>query len=263
MPEIVVCFKQVLDETEIKIDRANNRINFEGVKTKISDDDKNAIEEAVRIKEKNGGSVMAICVGTTDSKKSAKEALAMGCDRARLVIDPAFQDGDAVTTAFILSCAIKKVGKYDLILTATGTTDSYSGVVGPSLAEYLGIPLISYANKIALSGNNIEVDSSYDEGILTLITPLPALVTVSREINQPRFPTLIQIMGAGKKEMLEWNAQALGLNASQIGKAGSKTIVESLTVQQSSRKKILFEGKPEDTSKQLAEALIRERVVKK
>ncbi len=262
MPEIVVCFKQVLDETEIKIDRTNNRINFDGVRTKISDDDKNAIEEAVRIKEKHGGSVTAVCVGTTDSKKSAKEALAMGCDRARLVIDPAFQDGDALSTSFILSRAVKKVEKYDLILTATGTTDSYSGIVGPSLAEYLDIPLISYANKITLSGNNVEVDSSFDEGILVLRSPLPALVTVSREINQPRFPTLIQIMGAGKKEMLEWNAQALGLDPSQIGKAGSKTIVESLSVPQSARKKVLFEGKPEDTAKQLAEALIREGVVK-
>lgn len=262
MPEFVVCFKQVLDETEIRIDRANNRINFEGVKTKISDDDKNAIEEAVRLKEKNGGSVTAICAGSSDSKKSAKEALAMGCDRARLVIDPAFQDGDALSTALILAQAVKKIGKFDLVLTATGTTDSYSGIVGPSLAEYLGIPLISYANKITLSGNNVEVDSSYEEGLLTLRSALPALVTVSREINQPRFPTLIQIMGAGKKEMLEWNAQALGLNQAQTGKSGSKTIVESLAVPQSARKRILFEGKPEDTARQLAEALFREGVVK-
>ena len=262
MPEIVVCFKQVLDETEIKIDRANNRINFEGVKTKISDDDKNAIEEAVRLKEKNGGSVTAICAGSTDSKKSAKEALAMGCDRARLVIDPAFQEGDALSTAYILSQAVKKVGKFDLVLAATGTTDSYSGIVGPSLAEYLGIPLISYATKVSFSGSNVDVDSSYEEGILSLRSTLPALVTVVREINQPRFPTLIQIMGAGKKEMIEWNAQALGLNSSEIGKNGSKTIVESLTVPQSARKKTMFEGKPEETATQLAEALIREGVAK-
>lgn len=262
MPEIIVCFKQVLDETEIKIDRANNRINFEGAKTKISDDDKNAIEEAVRIKETHGGSVTALCVGNTDLKKSAKEALAMGCDRARLVIDKTFQDGDALSTAFILAQAIKKVGKFDLILTATGTTDSYSGIVGPSLSEFLNIPLLSYAGKIKLSGNDIEVDSSYEEGILALRSTLPALVTVLREINQPRFPTLIQIMSAGKKEIVEWNAQALDLNPSQTGKTGSKTIVESLIVPQSSRKKIMFEGKPEDTAKQLAEALIREGVVK-
>ncbi len=140
LPEIIVCFKHVIDETELKIDRANNKINFEGAKTKISDDDKNAIEEAVRLKEKNGGSITAICVGGADAKKSMKEALAMGCDRGRLISDPAFQDEDAVATAYVLSQAIKKVGKFDIVITATGTTDSYSGITGPAVAQYLELP---------------------------------------------------------------------------------------------------------------------------
>ena len=262
MPEIIVCFKQVIDESEIKIDKANNRIILEGAKTKISDDDKNAIEEAVRLKGKNGGSVTALCVGSVDVKKSAKEALAMGCDRARLVIDPIFQDSDAINTAYILSQAIKKIGKFDLIITATGTTDSLSGVVGPSLAEHLDLPLISYASKITLAGNKITVERSVDEGIETLECELPALVCVSREINQPRFPTLIQIMGAGKKEIIEWNAQGLGINGPNAGKAASKIEVKTLSVPQSARKKVIFEGKPEDVAKQLAEALIREGAVK-
>ena len=262
MPEIIVCFKHVIDETELRIDRQNNKINFEGAKTKISDDDKNAIEEAVRLKEKNGGSVTAVCVGSVDVKKSAKEALAMGCDRARLVIDPIFQDGDAINTSFILSQAIKKIGKFDLIITATGTTDSLSGVVGPSLSEYLDLPLISYVSKITLAGNKITVERSLDEGIETLECELPALVCISREINQPRFPTLIQIMSAGKKEMIEWNAQVLGIDASTAGKAASKIEVKTLSVPQSSRKKVIFEGEPEDTAKQLAEVLVREGAVK-
>ena len=262
MPEIIVCFKQVIDESEIKIDKANNRIILEGAKTKISDDDKNAIEEAVRLKEKNGGSVTAVCVGAVDVKKSTKEALAMGCDRARLVIDPIFQDGDAINTAYILSQAIKKIGKFDLIITATGTTDSLTGVVGPSLSEHLDLPLISYASKITIVGNKITVERSLDEGIETLECELPALLCISREINQPRFPTLIQIMSAGKKEMIEWNSQGLGIDASNAGKAASKIEVKTLSVPQSARKKVIFEGKPEDTAKQLAEALIREGVVK-
>jgi len=262
VPEIIVCFKQVIDETEIKIDRANNRIILEGARTKISDDDKNAIEEAVRLKEKNGGSVTALCVSSSDAKKSAKEALAMGCDRARLVIDPLFQDGDAMSTAFVLSEAVKKIGKFDLIITATGTTDSFSGIVGPSLAEYLNLPLISYASKITLSGNRITGDVALEEGVETLECELPALVAVSREINQPRFPTLIQIMSAGKKDTMEWNAQALGVNPSTVGKAGSKTSMLSFSVPESARKKIIFEGKPDGMAKQLAEALVREGVVK-
>ena len=262
MPEIIVCFKHVIDETELRIDRTNNKINFEGAKTKISDDDKNVIEEAVRIKEKNGGSITALCVSGADAKKSIKEALAMGCDRARLLIDPVFQDGDALATAYILSQAIKKVGKYDLVITSTGSTDSYTGIVGPALAEFLNLPQLTFASKITLSGSKITVDRLLEDGVETVESELPVLVTVSREINQPRFPTLLQIMGAGKKELLEWNSSILGIDASLVGKAGSKVEVRSLNVPKSSRKKILFEGKPEETAKQLAEALVKEGVVK-
>ena len=137
-----------------------------------------------------------------------------------------------------------------------------SSIVGPSLSDYLDIPLLSFATKIALSDNKITADSSYEEGITTVEAKLPALVTVSREINQPRFPTLIQIMSAGKKEMIEWNAQALGLDQSSAGKNASKLELQSLSVPLSARKKILFEGKPEDTAKQLAEVLTHEGVDK-
>ncbi|MGI0081228.1 MAG: electron transfer flavoprotein subunit beta/FixA family protein [Nitrososphaerales archaeon] len=262
LADIVVCFKHVVDETELKIDRESNKIIFEGAKTKISDDDKNAIEEAVRLKEKNGGSVTALCVGGADARKSVKEALAMGCDRARLAVDTSFQESDAIRTAFILAHAIKKIGKFDLVITASGTTDIYSGIVGPSLAEWLGIPQITFASRITLSQNKITAERSMDEGIEVVECDLPVLVTVSREINQPRFPTLIQIMSAGKKELLEWNAQALGIESSSVGKQGSTVEVTALNVPKSARKRVIFEGKPEEVSSQLAEALLKEGVVK-
>jgi electron transfer flavoprotein beta subunit len=262
LPEIIVCFKQVIDETELRIDRANNKINFEGAKTKISDDDKNAIEEAVRIKEKNGGTITAVCVGTTDAKKSTKEALAMGCDRARLISDPAFQDQDAVATAYVLAQAIKKIGKFDIIIASTVTTDSYTGIVGSALAEFLDLPQLTFASKVTVAGNKLTVDRLLEEGVETVETEFPALITVAREINQPRFPTLLQIMGAGKKELLEWKGADLSIDLNLVGKNGSKTFVTGLNVPKSSRKKILFEGKPEDSAKQLAEVLVKEGVVK-
>jgi electron transfer flavoprotein beta subunit len=262
LPEIIVCFKHVIDETELRIDRANNKINFEGAKTKISDDDKNAIEEAVRLKEKNGGTITAVCVGGADAKKSVKEALAMGCDKARLVSDPSLQDEDAVATAYVLSQAIKKIGKYDIVITSTGTTDSYTGIVGPALAEFLDLSQITFASKVVLSGNKATVDRLLEDGVETVEAELPVLVTVSREINQPRFPTLLQIMSAGKKELLEWNAATIGVVPSMVGKGGSKVEVTALNVPKSSRKRIIFEGKPEESAKQLAEALVKEGVVK-
>ncbi len=258
-----MCFKHVVDETELKIDRQNNKINFEGARTKISDDDKNAIEESVRIKEKMGGSVTALCVGPPEAKKSVKEALAMGCDRARLLVDPSFQDSDAIATAYILASAIKKkIPRYDLIITATGTTDALTGIVGPALAEFLGIPQIAFASKMSVSGNKVTADRSVEEGLETVEAEFPVLVSVSREINQPRFPTLIQIMSAGKKEMLELNARALELDPRAVGREGSKVEVTSLNVPKSARKKVIFEGKPEETASQLAEAILKEGVVK-
>ncbi len=262
MPEIIVCFKHVVDETELRVDRSNNRINFEGAKTKISDDDKNAIEEAVRLKEKFGGSVTAVTVGGADAKKSVKEALAMGCDRARLLVDQAFQDSDAIRTAFILSEGIKKIGKFDIALTSTGTTDMFSGIVGPSLAEFLGLPQITYASKITIADKSITVDRSLDEGIETVNCEMPVLIAVSREINQPRFPTLIQIMSAGKKEMFEWNAAVLGIDPSSVGKNGSMVSVVQINVPKSARKRIIFEGSLSETSEKLAEAILREGMVK-
>ncbi len=257
-----MCFKHVIDETELRIDRANNKINFEGAKTKISDDDKNAIEEAVRIKEKNGGSITGVCLAGPDAKKSVKEALAMGCDRARLISDPAFQDEDAIATAYVLSQAIKKIGKYDIVLTSTGTTDSYTGIVGPALAEFLDLPQLTFASKITISGNHATVDRLLEDGVETVGAELPVLVTVAREINQPRFPTLLQIMSAGKKELLEWNAANLGVDPSLVGKVGSMVEVTGLNVPKSSRKKIIFEGKPDEAAGKLAEALVKEGAVK-
>lgn len=262
MPELIVCFKHVYDETDLRIDRQNNKIDFESAKTKISDDDKNAIEEAVRLREKNGGSVTALCVAGTEAKKSVKEALAMGCDRARLLSDPAFTDSDAIRIAYILAQGVKKISKFDLVLTATGTTDAYSGIVGPSLAEFLQIPQITFASKITIEANKIIVDRALESGLQTVESQLPVLVTVAREINQPRFPTLIQIMGAGKKEILEWNSQMLGIDPALVGKRGSKVEVSALNVPKSARKKMLFEGKSEESANQLAEAIVKEGVVK-
>lgn len=259
---MVVCFKHVIDETELKVDRANNKISFEGAKTKISDDDKNAIEEAVRLKEKNGGAVIGLCVGQADARKSVKEALAMGCDKARLLNDPSFEEGDAVRTAYILSQAIKKIGKYDIVITATGTTDFYSGIVGPALAEFLGIPQVTFVSKVTASENKVSLERSLEEGIETVECDMPLLITVAREINQPRFPTLIQIMSAGKKEILEWKVSDIGIDPSSVGRAGSLVQVNSIQVPKSARKKMLFEGSADETSTKLADALLKEGVVK-
>jgi electron transfer flavoprotein beta subunit len=251
-----------VDETEVKVDRENNRLIFEGAKTKISDDDKNGVEEAVRLKEKAGGSVTVVCQAGSDAKKSLKEALAMGCDRARLLSDKSFIDSDAIKTAQILAAAIRKLESYDIIICATATTDVYSGVVGPALAETLGIPCVAFASKISLDGTKVRAERNLEDGIEVVESNFPVLITVLREINTPRFPTLLQIMGAGKKELIEWSSKDLALEPHNTGKDGSALRVAALNVPKSARKKQMIDGNPSESAQRLAEILLREGLVK-
>jgi electron transfer flavoprotein beta subunit len=261
LPNIVVCLKHVVDETELKIDRQNNRLLFENAKTKISDDDKNCVEEAVRLKEKFGGTVTVLSVGEPEAKKSIKEALAMGCDRARLLSDPAFKDADAVRTAQFLASAIKKIDGYDLVLCATVTTDIYSGIVGPALAEFLGVPCIGHVTKLTLEGNKIRAESTLEDGVEILECNFPVLLTLSREINTPRFPTLLQIMNAGKKEIIQWTAKDLGLDSRELQKPSSLEVL-SLSVPKSARRKLMIDGNVTEATSKLADILLKEGLIK-
>jgi len=192
--DIVVCLKQIYDLAQIKVDNASRPVT-EGVARKLSDFDKNALEEALRIKDKHGGNVIALIRGTKDA---AKEALAMGADEA--VVYNA--DFDSLGTASLLAGTIEKM-KYDLILCGEASIDDYSFQIGPRLAEALGIPLLTYARKIELRDGEIIAERELENRYEVAKARLPALVTVTKEINEPRIPTLLQILGASKKKTTE------------------------------------------------------------
>ena len=193
--DIIVCIKQIYDLGQIKVDTASKSPITEGVARKISDFDKNALEEAVRIREKHGGTVSALIGGT---KEAAKEALAMGADEA--VIYSA--DSDSLGTATILAEIIHKT-KYDLILCGEASIDEFSFQTGPRLAQALGIPVLTYARKMELKDNEVVVERNLENRYEVAKARLPALVTVTKEINEPRIPTLLQILGASKKKTTE------------------------------------------------------------
>ena len=193
--DIIICLKQIFDLGQIMVDAASKRPITEGVARKISDFDKNALEEAVRIKEKHGGKVLVIIGGTTDA---AKEALAMGADEA--VIYSA--DTDSLGTATLLAGIIQKM-KYDLILCGEASIDEFSFQIGPRLAQALEIPVLTYAKKIVLKDNEVVVERNFENRYEVDKARLPALVTVTKEINEPRIPTLLQILGASKKKITE------------------------------------------------------------
>ncbi len=211
MPDIIVCYKWVVDSADIKVAPESGELILDRVGYRISDYDRNAIEEAVRLQEKYGGTVTAITVGGPAAKKSLKDVLARGPEKACFVWDPNFEDLEPSQTAAILASAIRSTLKYDLIVCGEGSGDLYAQQVGPRLAESLGIPCAAFVNKVvSLEGGRVIVERKVEEGIEVVAMPLPALITVLPEINTPRVPGLKDTLAAGKKPVIEIKGAELG-----------------------------------------------------
>ena len=251
---IIVCFKQVVEETEIRIDREGGRLILDDVPTKISDDDRNAIEEATKIKQKSGGIITGLTLGPQEAKKQVKEALAMGCDKVYHVID---NEGvqDSFRTAKILSDAVKKIGEFDIILCGSASTDRMAGQVGPSLAELLEISQITLVSKIEVNDSVIKVEKKLDDVKEVIESSFPVLITVSREINEPRVPTLMQVMAAGKKPISEVQIQELQ------GEYVSTIKEIKIEIPKTARKCIMFKDKASESSQKLFELLKKDGVI--
>lgn len=201
-PRIIACYKWVRDEADIKAAPNSREISLERVGFKISDYDRNALEEGVRLQELHGGSVTAITVGLPSAKNSLKDALSRGPEQAVFVNDPAFADLEPAQTASLLASVISTKLEYDLIICGEGSSDLYAQQVGPRLAEILGIPCITYVQKLTLEGQQIIAERRLDEAVEVVAVPLPALITVLPGINQPRIPSLKQVLAAAKKPVV-------------------------------------------------------------
>lgn len=261
MPEIIVCFKEVVDERELKVNPQTQALRTEGIARKISDFDLNAIEEAVRIKEAQGGRTTGVIVGPPECKASIKKALAVGLDRACLLSDPAFAGSDTLTVAAILAAAIRKLGPFDLVLCGEASTDGFSGQLGPSLAERLDLPQITAVSRVTLEGNQVVAERSLEDGLEVVEAPFPALLTVTKEINKPRLATLKQIMAASKKEILEWKAADLGLAPEAVGLSGSPVSLDRVAAFRMERKNIRLEGSLQEAAERAVRELLREGVL--
>lgn len=259
--QIVVCLKQIPDLQQIRIKRDTREPVLEGVPLLFGDMDKNALEEAVRIVEREGGKVTALALGSPKLRDTIKEALAMGADEAVLLIDPVFQGSDSRSTAQALARAIEKIGECDLILCAEGSTDNYSGQVPSRLAEILGLPQVTYVRELGFIEGGLRATRDMEEALEIVETPLPALVSVTSEINEPRLPPLIQILKAAKKPLQEWTSEDLGLSAHEVGKEASSLEVISNLAPEQERKNITLEGEVDEVVEQLTDALTREGVI--
>jgi electron transfer flavoprotein beta subunit len=262
MPRIIVCVKQALDVTELRADSATRHIITVDVPRKISDFDKNALEEAIRLKEKLGGEVVVVTVSPEDATMTLRETLAMGADKAYLVSDSSFEKSDTLATSYILSEVIKKLEEFDLILCGEASVDSYSAQVGPRLAERLGIPQITYVRKLSLDGNVVTAERSLEDCYETVRAKTPVLLTVTGEINEPRIPSLMAIMKASKKEIVTWNMGDLAIPEEKVGEKGSAIQTTEVLAPKMERRKTVIKGETvEKVAQELAKALIKEGVV--
>jgi len=259
MPTIIVCLKYAVDVTQIKVDPTTRKLITADAPRKISDFDKNALEEAIRIKEKFGGEVIALTASAEDASSALREALAMGADRAFLIKDSSLQDSDSSVTSHVLAKAIRKVGSFDLIICGEASIDSYSAQVGPRLAENLGIPVVTYVRKLSLEDNVLVAERSLEDRSEVVKVKTPALVTVTKEINVPRVSTLMDVIKASKKELVTWSLSDLGVSSEEVGAAVEILGVSAPRIE---RKKVKIEGEtPEEIAEKLVKALIQEGVL--
>jgi len=264
---IIACVKQVPDPeapaSAFKVDEAAKKVTAAaGVAPVISQFDALAVEAALRIKDAAADTkITIISLGPEGARDVIKHSLAMGADEGVLLTDSAF-DGDSYTTALALSKAIEKIGDYNLVLCGRQATDWDAGVVGYGIAEMLGVPSVSLAKAVTVQGDKVVVERVLMEGYDTIEAPLPALITVSNELGEPRYPKLQQIMMAARKQVTVWGAGDLGLDASKVGAGAVRLNLERLFQPVSEVECEIIEGEtPEETATKLAQRLREQKII--
>ena len=251
---IIICAKQVVDVSEMKVDPSTKKPILQGVPQKISDIDKNAMEEAIKIKDKQGGKITVVTVGPADAKERIKELLAMGADEGVLIPIPDKCDYRVVST--LLAEAIKKIGEYDIVLCGEASIDMFSGQIGPRLAGLLNIPQITYAQSINVDKDKAVAERNMGDKSVTTESSFPVLITVTKEINEPRLPSLMQILGAANKPINEWSADSL------TKKLEPKVETLELKGVSMERKNIVYKDDVDDSVNKLVDSLAKEGVLR-
>lgn len=258
----IVLLKDIPDLTEIKADPETRAPRVEGVKRRISDLDKRALEAAIRLKEAAGGEILALSMGDEKTRTAMLEALAMGADEAYVVDDPGFRGLDTNATSLVLEAAIRKIGAYDLIVSGEMTLDSLSSQVGPRVAELLDLPQLTYVKEVSVGGGKVRAVRDLEDADEEAEADLPALITVVREINEPRIPSLMNIMKAKKKPQAVWTANDLDLDAAGM-RAMNHVEVLGVAVPKVERKQIRVEADTvEEAAAKLVEHLVGEGVLR-
>ena len=256
---IVVCIKQVPDTAEVRIDPERGTLVREGVESILNPLDAHAVEAAVALRERRGGLVTALCMGPPQAEAAVREAVARGCDRGILLTDRAFSGADTWSTSYTLARAIERLQDVDLVLCGKQAIDGDTAQVGPGIAAHLGRPQAAYVRRIHEADSAaLTVETLTDYGAETLRVPLPAVLTVLKDLNVPRLPSLESQMRARRCTIERWRAGDVGGDAAQFGLDGSPTRVVRVFTPPPRGKCVMWEGEAEASADALAETLRRE-----
>jgi electron transfer flavoprotein beta subunit len=259
MLNITVCVKAVPDPKEacnIKIDPDTKTLMRCDVPFVINPLDKNAMEAAVQLKEQGDAHITVISMGPPDAGNIVKECLALGADQGYLLSDPAFGGADAYATALTLAKGIEKVGAHDVVFCGMASSDGATEWVGPEIATFLNMPVVTMVKEIVEWGpETCQVKASLENGYRLVRVKLPAVLTVTRDLNTPRTLSFSGIIKARKKEITRWDANDLGVPPETLGLKGSPTVVSNLSTTESKRQVEMINGTREEKAEQLVQKL--------
>lgn len=254
--KIVVCVKQVPDAKDVRLDPKTNTLAREGVESIMNPYDRHAVEEAVCLKEKHGGTVTVLSMGPPQAEETLREAISCGADDAVLVSDRAFAGADTWATTYTLSQAIKKLDGFDLILCGKQAIDGDTAQVGPGLAERLDIPYITNTRKVSnYADTTIRLERMMDDGYDEIEMELPGLLTVVKEINDPRVPSLKGKMKAKKVEVKVMTAADIEADPDSLGLKGSTTQVVKVFSPQAKGDREMITGTVSEQVEQLVQKI--------
>lgn len=261
-PTWVVCIKQVPREPVFKRTGDAYQIDRDRVEGILNPYDRRAIELAVNLKEKQGGEVVVLSMGPPQAEEALREALAFGVDRAVLLSDPAFAGADTLATAYTLAAGVRKLGHFSLILCGARTLDSDTAQVGPQMAEFLDLPMAAYVGKATCKERSLRVERTLDGARERLLLPLPALITVTGQMQAERPLALSSVEEAfGKPKVQRWGRQDLEVDPGRIGWEGSATVADEYAVWKHSRSGEIIQAKPAEAADRILDILVKRNVL--
>ena len=260
---VVVCVKQTPDSAA-KISVENGKVTWDAGLV-LNPWDEYAVEEAIRLKEKHGGKATALCLGPESAREALKTCVAMGCDEAILISDPALEGSDALATAYVLALGIQQLGAVDVALFGKQAIDGDTGLVPVAVARRLGWAPLTFTmqiNALDAGAKTVQVTRQLEAGKQVVTARLPAVIGTVKEINEPRYPSFMGIRKAAKAAIAVWKAADLGVEAGKVGPAGSATRWPAIYPPPAREGAVeLIDGTPEEAAAKLAEKLIAEKVI--